>query len=42
MREKSPVTDFFDGGDEKNFQFFSSPPSKKSVVIPLECSGEAV
>jgi hypothetical protein len=20
---------FFDGGDEKNFQFFSSPPSKK-------------
>jgi len=28
---KEITTCFFDGGDEKNFQFFSSPPSKKHV-----------
>jgi hypothetical protein len=40
MREKSPSPVFFDGGKEKNFQFFSLPPSKKQVVILLGCGGE--
>jgi hypothetical protein len=38
-REKSPFTCFFDGGEEKNFQFFSSPPSKKQSSNPLGWGG---
>jgi len=35
-----PFTCVFDGGEEKNWKFFSSPPSKTQVVISLGWGGE--